>query len=202
MKKFRFTVPFIFLPGILLAQENRERPHWGLQGDIGGSSLKVSVFSSGLAVEAVASGWTYGIGFVRFNQKGNPNYSVVFSHSGFGLDGRVVSHGNFVNYDLNADAEINGIMVSKYANFFNRERWSAGLALGAGIGRLSFDYETVSRPGDFSENVTIGRGGLFVPLFEILFRVDVRLVRRFTVGPIAGFRNGTFLAGGSLRFNF
>lgn len=135
---------------------------------------------------------SFSAGLVRFHGNGSPSYSIQY-------------------HQMNADATASrppeqakgtatarGVMVSKHLNFFSREKFSAGIIVGGGVGKGQLNYTITSSstsPEQHHENQVI-------PLIEVLASADIRPAKKFSIGPYYGFRNGFLMGGAALRFHF
>lgn len=114
----------------------------------------------------------------------------------------VLGRGEFLHFGLDAQASdlktgsqysgsaaISGFLAAKHASFISRKRFSFGMSFGGGVGpQLTAQYrQTYSDGGALASLKTCTLNAVPVtPLFEVLFRGDVRVQRNLSIGPNAG----------------
>ena len=190
---------------VAMAQPNDSealRPYWGFE--TGGAEVWVPS-SLGNAIQnrysATLSGETYSAGLVRFHGSGAPNFSLDF----LGFSVNATATDLKTTYQYQGSANVMGFLASKHASFVTRKRYSFGMSFGAGVApQLQAKYnQTIGPAGFLAQGRTYTLKEIPVtPLFEVLFRADIRVSRNVSVGPIAGLRSGFPVFGGVLRVHF
>jgi hypothetical protein len=202
MKKTVFGFYVIVTAIVAMAQPNAPeapRAYWGFE--TGGADVWVPS-SLGNSIQnrysATLSGETYSAGLVRFHGSGAPNFSLDFL--GFSVNAKATDLKT--TYQYQGSANVMGFMASKHASFVTRKRYSFGMSFGGGVApQLQAKYEqTIGPSGFLTQQKTYTLKEIPVtPLFEVLFRGDIRVSRNLSVGPIAGLRSGFPVFGGVLR---
>lgn len=202
MKKTVFSIYLMAAVAAAIAQPNESespRAYWGFE--TGGAAVWVPG-SLGDSIQnrysAALSGESYSAGLVRFHGSGAPNFSLDFM--GFSVNAKATDLKTTFQYQ--GSANVMGFMASKHASFVTRRRYSFGMSFGAGVApQLQAKYnESFSPNGILAQQKTYTLKELPVtPLFEVLFRGDIRVNRNISVGPIAGIRSGLPVFGGVLR---
>lgn len=179
-------------------------PHWGAEASFGRPWVPSSLAKAAQdRYTANANGIAYNFGLVRFHANGAPSFTLRFTRSTF--DGSATElGGDTAQYKGNAT--VSGFMATKHVSFLARRRWSFGMSFGGGVGpQFQAHYtRTVVANGSVSttQRVYTLQDIPVTPLFEVLFRADVRLSRTLSVGPWAGMNTGIPVVGGALRVHF
>jgi hypothetical protein len=193
---------FLGLTLVAVAWAENDPAHWGAQADGGFFYTPRFVVEQIHTLPEVPSieGPSVQAGIVRFNGRGAPSYAFQYSQISADIEGSISDARGRAS--VSGDGTFRGFMATKYFNFVTRDRLSAGVALGGGVGRLDASYtRTVSSltATVFSDR---RRYEYTIPLFDIHGRVDFRVSRYVTVGPYYGIRNGMFGGGGCVRVHF
>lgn len=184
-----------------MAQSNdleSPRAYWGFE--TGGAAVWVpgSLASSiQNRYSADLSGFSYSAGLVRFHGSGAPNFSLDFL--GFSVNAKATDLKT--TYQYQGSANVHGFMASKHASFVTRRRCSFGMSFGAGVApQLQANYKQTYGPASVVTQRTYTLKEIPVtPLFQVLFRADIRVHRNLSIGPIAGLNTGFPVFGGVLR---
>jgi hypothetical protein len=176
--------------------------HWGVQGDGGYGVLPQFIVEEIHTLPEIPTidGPMFQVGVVRFNNRGAPSFAFQYSQVSASIAGSISDPRGTAS--VTGDATVRGFMASKYLNFVTRERWSAGVALGGGVGKLDASYTRSVRSLTATIFSDMRSYEYTVPLFEILARVDFRVARNLTIGPFYGVRNGIVGGGGAVRVHF
>jgi hypothetical protein len=179
-----------------------ESPHWGFEVNGGYLRSPTSLpewFQD--RYRASVTGVSYAVGLVRFHANGAPSFSLQFQQ--FRLDGRATEQ-RFPNRAYAGDARVPGFLATKHLNVFARSRGSAGFSLGAGVGpqfKASYRLEQPGASSGLERTYTLKELPV-TPLFQILVRGDIRILRQLSVGPFFGTRNGLLVGGATTRVHF
>ena len=200
MKKTVFSVSLLVAAAAIAQATDAESPkaYWGLE--TGGAAVWVPG-SLGNSIQnrysATLSGVSYSAGLVRFHGSGAPNFSLDFL--GFSVNAKATDLKT--TYQYQGSARVTGFMASKHASFVTRKRYSFGMSFGAGVApQLQAKYSQTFGPAALVQQKTFTLKEIPVtPLFELLFRGDIRVHRNLSVGPIAGICSGLPVFGGMLR---
>lgn len=200
MKKTVFSVSILVAAAAVAQANDAEslKAYWGFE--TGGAAVWVPG-SLGNSIQnrysASLSGASYNAGLVRFHGSGAPNFSLDFL--GFSVNAKATDLKT--TYQYQGSAHVTGFMASKHASFVTRKRYSFGMSFGAGVApQLQAKYSQTSGPAALVQQKTYTLKELPVtPLFEVLFRGDIRVHRNLSIGPIAGLRSGLPVFGGVLR---
>ena len=93
-------------------------------------------------------------------------------------------------------------MFTNFVNFYGQEKFSAGLAFGIGVAKFESDGYSYSVPPGSSVITNREEFDHTVPVFQAIAQIDLRPIRRISIGPFGGIRNG-FLGGGvAVRLHF
>jgi len=178
-----------------------EGAHWGVQADGGFFITPRFIVEEIHSLPEIPSidGPSFLAGLVRFNNRGAPTYAFQYSQLSADIAGSLSDQRGRAS--VVGDATMRGFMATKYLNFVTRPRFSAGVGLGGGVGKLEASYTRSVISPFFTFNET-RRYDYTIPLFEIHGRVDFRVSRYVTIGPYYGVRNGLLGGGGSLRVHF
>jgi hypothetical protein len=178
------------------------KSYWGLQG--GGAYSWVPQALADQAQNkytATLDGTTYDVGLVRFHPSGAPSFSLEFVH--FSMDAKATENTTGIGYSGHVD--VPGFLATKYVNFMVRRRFNFGMSFGGGVGpQLHASYQEIGNPtGGTPPAKTYTLTQIPVtPMFQILFRGDVRVHRFISVGPYAGISTLFPTVGGTVRFHF
>ena len=200
MKKTLLSVYLVAAFAAMAQPNDSESPkaYWGFE--TGGAAVWVPS-SLGNSIQnrysATLSGESYSAGLVRFHGSGAPNFSLDFL--GFSVNARATDLKT--TYQYQGSANVHGFMASKHASFVTRKRYSFGMSFGAGVApQLQAKYSQTSGPVAILGQRTYTLKEIPVtPLFEVLFRADIRVHRNLSIGPIAGLNTGFPVFGGVLR---
>jgi hypothetical protein len=186
------------------------KAYWGIEGG-GGSvlfprslanSLQKSIAKAKDGVNSTLdnlTGPSFTTGIVRFHGDGSPSFSLDFIH--YSLNAKATYQGGPAQYQ--GDAAISGFMASKHKNFAARRRFSVGMSFGAGVApQLKANY-TKTENGVVQPQKTYTLKQVPVtPLFEVLFRGEVRVHRNISIGPFAGVQDLIPMIGATVRVHF
>lgn len=178
------------------------KAYWGFEGG-GGYSWVPQALADQVQNKytATLTGTSYSFGLDRFHANGSPSFTLQFMR--FSLDAKAVDQQTGIAYSGHVD--VPGFMATKHVNFMARQRFSFGMSFGAGVGpQLTANYQQTSGPtGVPGPQKTYTLKEIPVtPMFEILFRGDIRIQRHLSIGPYAGIRTGFPVVGGVLRVHF
>ncbi len=176
--------------------------YWGIESG-GGTILLPKALSTAIQNQYSASvtGPMFSTGIVRFHPNGAPNFSLDFLH--FSLNAQATSVTSGSQYSGNAS--VSGFLASKHVSFMARKRFSFGMSFGAGVGpQLTAHYQqSYANGGVLAGPKTFTFNELPVtPMFELLFRGDIRVHRNLSIGPYAGIVTGVPVIGGTVRVHF
>lgn len=178
------------------------KAYWGLQGGGAYSWLPQQLADQAQnKYSATLNGMTYDVGLVRFHPNGAASFSLEFVH--FSLDAKATDNTSGIGYSGHVD--VPGFLATKYANFLVRRHFNFGMSFGGGVGpQLHANYQQTSSPtGVLAPPKTYTLTQIPVtPLFQILFRADVRVHRNISIGPYAGISTFFPTVGGTVRFHF
>jgi hypothetical protein len=173
--------------------------YWGVEGG-GGTIWVPKSLSTTIQNQytATLTGPMFSTGIVRFHPNGAPNFSLQFLH--FGLNAQATDLNSGSQYS--GSAAVSGFLASKHASFMARKRFSFGMSFGAGVGpQLTAQYrQTYSAGSVLAAPKTYTLNSVPVtPLFEVLFRGDIRVNKSLSLGPYAGILSGLPVFGGTVR---
>jgi hypothetical protein len=176
--------------------------YWGVEAG-GGSIWLPKSLSTAIQHQYSASltGPMFSAGIVRFHPNGAPNFSLQFLH--FGLNAQATDLNSASQYT--GTATVSGFLASKHVSFIARKRFSFGTSFGAGVGpQLTAHYrQSYSDDGVLAGPKTYALTEVPVtPLFELLFRADIRVHRNVSIAPYAGILTGVPVIGGTVRVHF
>lgn len=206
MKRATLIALFPIAATLALAQSQsrseKPRAYWGFEGG-GGYSWVPQSLADQVQNRYTASltGTSYSFGLDRFHANGAPSFTLQFIR--FSLDAKAVDQQTGIGYTGHVD--VPGFMATKHVNFMTRPRFSFGMSFGAGVGpQLTANYQPINAPPGVStaEKTYTLKEIPVTPMFEILFRGDIRIQRHFSIGPYAGIRTGFPVVGGVLRVHF
>lgn len=192
--------------GTVFAQGGRDsetpKSYWGLQGGGAYSWLPQQLADQAQnKYSATLNGTTYDVGLVRLHPSGAASFSLEFVH--FSLDAKAIDNATGIGYSGHVD--VPGFLATKYVNFMVRRRFNFGMSFGGGVGpQLHATYQPVNAPTAVPatpKTYTLTQIPV-TPLFQILFRGDVRVHRNISVGPYAGISTMFPTVGGTVRFHF
>jgi len=172
-------------------------PHWGIQGDVGAGKIPSAIADlADIPLRPDITGLTWNAGVVHFHGSGAPSYSIEYTSLRATVS-EAVSFGTFRS-NVTGTGTLRGVMVTKYLNFFVRDHFSAGFALGGGYNKLQAGYDL------FHDTLLVEsrRYNYDVPAFQTLAQADIRPIRWLSVGPFFGMRDGLITGGGALRIHF
>lgn len=202
MKRAILIAPLIAATAALAqSQSSSEAPkaYWGVEGG-GGYSWVPQALADEVQnrYTATLTGVSYSFGLDRFHANGAPSFTLQFLR--FSLDAKAADPQTGVAYAGHVD--VPGFMATKHVNFMARRQFSFGMSFGAGIGpQLNAKYQPTNVPAGVptAEKTYTLKEIPVTPMFEILFRGDIRVQRHFSIGPFAGIRAGFPTVGGVLR---
>jgi hypothetical protein len=177
--------------------QSEERPYWALQSG-GGYVVGISAIANALENQYTVdgSGPVFNFGLARMHANGAPSFSLAFTRLAFSG----TATGKDIPARFNGSGSLPGFLAMKYFSFVTRNRFSAGVGLGAGIGpQIKAQYSGTL------DGVTVKRTYVLKelsvsPLFAATFRADFRVAKQLTAGPYAGLEDGLPVIGGTIRF--
>ncbi len=184
------------------ASEPRVPAYWGVESG-GGTILVPKALSSAIQnrYSATLTGPVFSTGIVRYHPNGAPNFSLQFLHFGLNAQASDLKTGS----QYSGSAAISGFLASKHVSFISRKRFGFGMTFGGGVGpKLTTQYhQTYSTGGVLASPKTYTLNEVPVtPLFEVLFRGDIRVHRNLSLGPYAGMLSGIPVVGATARVHF
>jgi hypothetical protein len=184
------------------AGSSDENPYWALQS---GGGLLVGVSSIANAAQdrfnVDGSGPLFDVGLARMHENGSPSFSFAFTRMSINVNATGVA-GEFSGYKYQGSGSLPGFLATKYFSFIRRNRVSAGIGLGGGVGpQLSGTYKVTEADGTVLLDRKFSLKQLSAtPLFAITFRSDFRITKQLSIGPYAGIEDGLPVLGGMVRF--
>jgi hypothetical protein len=190
---------FLIWPVCLFAQE-KNLSAWGVKTDYGFSFLGMRLAIANLSGGANLGFRAYGLGLVKFNHRGFPDFSFGYSRSSLALTTKSQNNLDEKSYIFEFRGVSNGFVASKYITPFRWGKLGLGLAIGFGAGALDFDYRQITEKG-VEENYKYGAGRVFVPLLDGLLRSEVSN-RHFGLSFLAGLKNSAPFTGAEFIYHF
>ena len=142
---------------------------------------------------------------IRFDAENTPRFGTNYSRIDFDFVASLDEFTGSNKYDVQGNALMHGLVITKYIRIFKLGPARIVGALGIGAGRFSSNY-TLFKNTDFEHPAEVRHTKeVWVPMLELLFYGDTNLPffeRAVSAGPLWGFRNGMVVLGSTLRFQF
>jgi hypothetical protein len=190
---------FLIWPVCVFAQEKNPSA-WGVKIDYGASFLGMRLAIANLNGGVNLGFRDYGLGLVKFNHRGFPDFGFGYSRSNLALTANSQNIVTATSYIFEFRGVSNGFLASKYITPFRWGKLGLGLAIGFGAGALDFDYKRITKNG-VEENYKYGAGMVFVPLLDGLLRSEVNN-RHFGLSFLAGLKNSAPFTGAEFIYRF